>query len=474
MSFDSDKPHENCGIVGIYGHPEAAQLAYLSLHALQHRGQEGSGIVTSDGENVYRHVGMGLVSDVYSDPDKFARLQGHIAIGHNRYSTTGSSMLLNAQPILVTSKAGPMALAHNGNLVNYKLLRDQLEKTGSIFQTTNDSEVILHLAARSQKPTMEAQLLEALQQVRGAYSLVILTKDSLIVARDPHGVRPLALGKLNDTIVVASETCAMDLLGAKYIRDIKPGEMISFSPQGEKTWQINVPPKSAHCIFEFIYFSRPDSQIFGEYVDKTRRKLGKNLALEHPIDADIVISVPDSSNTAGIGYSRRTDMNFDIGLIRNHYIGRTFIQPSQKTRDFNVRVKFNPVGGVLKDRRVVVVEDSIVRGTTLRHLTKMLREAGAKEVHIRVSSPPIKYPCYYGMDFPSPEELIANEKEIEEIREYLGVDSLGYLSLEGLLASVPNGDRGYCTACFSGNYPIPVAENIDKMTIEKDVLIKEI
>ena len=443
MSFDSDKPRENCGIVGIYGHPEAAQLAYLSLHALQHRGQEGSGIVSSDGENVYRHVGMGLVSDVYSNPAKFTRLQGHIAIGHNRYSTTGSSVLVNAQPILVTSKTGPMALAHNGNLVNYKFLRDQLETTGSIFQTTNDSEVILHLAARSQKPTIEEQLLEALQQVRGAYSLVILTKSGLIVARDLHGVRPLALGKLDDTIVVASETCAMDLLGAKYIRDIKPGEMISFSPQGEKTWQISTPPKSAHCIFEFIYFSRPDSQIFGEYVDKTRRKLGKNLALEHPTDGDLVISVPDSSNTAGIGYSRRTDMKFDIGLIRNHYIGRTFIQPSQKARDFNVRVKFNPVGGVLQGRRVVVVEDSIVRGTTLRHLTKMLREAGAKEVHIRVSSPPIKYPCYYGMDFPSPGELIANEKEIEEIRDYLGVDSLGYLSLEGLLASVQIG-RASC------------------------------
>ncbi len=456
MKYYTDKPHENCGIVGIYGHREAARLAFLGLYALQHRGQESSGIVTSDGEKVFRHVGLGLVSDVYSDQERLTRLKGHIAIGHNRYSTTGSSVLLNAQPILVNCKSGPLALAHNGNIVNYKILRNQLEQDGSIFQTTNDSEVILHLAARSHKKTIEEQILDALRVVRGAYSLVLLTEKKLIAARDPFGVRPLALGELKDKIVIASETCAMDLIGAKYIRDIKPGELLRYDSTGEKSWRIADASKSAHCIFEFVYFSRPDSQIFGDYVDKTRRKLGKNLALEHPADADIVISVPDSSNTAAIGFSRRTGIKFDIGLIRNHYIGRTFIQPTQKSRDFNVRVKFNPVGGVLKGRRIVVVEDSIVRGTTLRHLTRMLRKAGAAEVHIRVSSPPIKYPCYYGMDFPSPEELIANEMEIEEIRKYLGVDSLGYLSFDGLLSSVPNGDRGYCTACFSGDYPIPI------------------
>lgn len=474
MDFGADKPRENCGIVGIYGDPEASQLAYLSLHALQHRGQEGSGIVTTNGENVFRHVGLGLVSDVYANKDRFARLVGHIAIGHNRYSTTGSSVLLNTQPILVNSKSGPLALAHNGNLVNYLELREQLEKDGSIFQTTNDSEVILHLAARSKKKTIEEQLLEALRVVRGAYSLVFLTKEKLMVARDPYGVRPLALGKRGNTIVVTSETCAMDLIGAEYIRDVRPGELLSFDQNGEHSWQITKPTRSAHCIFEFVYFSRPDSQIFGEYVDKARRKMGKKLALEHPADADIVISVPDSSNTAGIGYSRRTDMNFEIGLIRNHYIGRTFIQPTQKSRDFNVRVKFNPVGGILQGRRVVVVEDSIVRGTTLRHLTQMLRNGGAKEVHIRVSSPPIRYPCYYGMDFPSQKELIANEMKIDEIRDYLGVDSLGYLSLEGMLSAVPNGDRGYCTACFSGKYPIPIDEKMEKLTLEKGISIQEV
>lgn len=456
MKYPTDKPRENCGIVGIYGHREAARLTYLGLSALQHRGQESSGIVTSNEMEVFRHVGLGLVSDVYSDQEIFTRLKGHIAIGHNRYSTTGSSVLLNAQPILVNCKSGPLAIAHNGNIVNYKILRNQLEQAGSIFQTNNDSEVILHLAARSPKKTIEEQILDALRIVRGAYSLVLLTEKKLIVARDPFGVRPLALGKMKDKIVVASETCAMDLIGAKYLRDIKPGELLRFDSTGEKSWRIADSFRSAHCIFEFVYFSRPDSQIFGEYVDKTRRKLGKNLALEHPANADIVISVPDSSNTAAIGFSRRTGIKFDIGLIRNHYIGRTFIQPTQKTRDFNVRIKFNPVGGILKGRSIVVVEDSIVRGTTLRHLTRMLKKAGAAEVHIRVSSPPIKYPCYYGMDFPSPEELIANEMEIDEIRQYLSVDSLGYLSFEGLLSAVPDRDCGYCTACFSGDYPIPI------------------
>ncbi|HHM24211.1 MAG TPA: amidophosphoribosyltransferase [Bacteroidetes bacterium] len=469
-----DKPHENCGIVGVYGHPEAAKIAYLALHALQHRGQEGSGIVSSDGRSVHRHVGLGLVNDVYSDPAIFERLTGHIAVGHNRYSTTGSSSLLNTQPILVNSKSGPLAIAHNGNLVNYRSLRLILERSGSIFQTTNDSEVILHIAARSRKATLEEQLLDALRAVRGAYSLVFLALDRLIIARDPHGIRPLALGRLGDAVIAASETCALDLIGAEYIRDVNPGELISYSPEGEKVFEIDKAPKTAHCIFEFVYFSRPDSRIFGEYVDKARRKLGKNLALEHPVDADIVISVPDSSNTAAIGYSRRTGIKFDIGLIRNHYIGRTFIQPSQSVRDFNVRVKFNPVGGVLKDRRVVIVDDSIVRGTTLKRLVEMVRKAGAKEVHVRVASPPIRFPCYYGMDFPSREELIANEKDIEEIREYLGVDSLGYLSLEGMLAAVPNSDRGYCTACFSGEYPIPVKEKIEKLAVDHDVRIEEI
>ncbi len=469
-----DKPRENCGIMGIYGGANASELAYLGLHALQHRGQEASGIVTTDGDQVYRHIGTGLVNDIYNDPNIISGLKGHIAVGHNRYSTTGSNTLLNTQPILVNSKQGPLAIAHNGNLTNYKSLRKELENSGSIFQTTNDSEVILHLAARSKKNGIVDQLLDALRQVKGAFSLVFLTRNELIVVRDPYGVRPLALGKIGNTIIAASETCALDLIGADYLCDVKPGELICFNQKGQFSTRISEPVKPAHCIFEFVYFSRPDSKIFGEYVDKARRKLGKNLAIGHSVDADIVISVPDSSNTAAIGYSRRSNIKFDIGLIRNHYVGRTFIQPSQKTRDFNVRLKFNDVGGVLKDRRVVLVDDSIVRGTTIKHLVRMLRKAGAREVHIRVSSPPIKHPCYYGMDFPSQGELIANRMDTEEIREYLGVDSLEYLTFDELLASVPNGELGYCTACFSGNYPIPVKEKFEKLDIEKEVTIQEL
>ena len=467
--FEWDEPHEECGIVGVYGSEAAAELAYMGLYALQHRGQESAGIVSSDGENVFRHVGMGLVADVFQDQKILGRLKGRIAIGHNRYSTTGSSQLLNSQPLLVNCKEGPLAIAHNGNLVNYRALRKQLEAEGSIFQTTMDSEVILHLTARSQAETLPERLLDALRQVRGAYSVVFLTRDKLIVARDPHGVRPLALGRMGDVTIAASESCVMDLVGAEYIRDVEPGELLIVDENGLQSHRIAEKIRPAHCIFEFVYFSRPDSRIFGEYVDKARRKLGKNLALEHPVDADIVISVPDSSNTAAIGYSRRTGIKFEIGLIRNHYIGRTFIQPTQTKRDSNVRIKFNPVGGVLKDRRVVIVEDSIVRGTTLKNLVKMIRKAGAREIHIRVSSPPVRYPCYYGMDFPTHGEVIAASKSVEEIREYLGVDSLAYLSLEGLLASVPNGDKGYCTACFSGQYPIPVEEMGEKSEVEKQI-----
>ncbi|HDI51663.1 amidophosphoribosyltransferase [candidate division KSB1 bacterium 4484_219] len=469
-----DKPRENCGIVGIYGHSEAAQLAYLSLYALQHRGQESAGIVSSDGENVYRVAGMGLVNDVFADVQKLKRLKGNIAIGHNRYSTAGASQPMNVQPLLVRCKEGPLGIAHNGNLVNYRQIRRQLEAKGSIFQTTSDSEVILHLTARSPAPTIEQRLLDALSQVRGAYSLVFITLNKLIIARDPHGVRPLSLGRLGDAWIAASESCAMDLLGAKYLRDVEPGEFLAINNEGLTSYRIGEVVQPAHCIFELVYFSRPDSRVCGECVDKARRKMGKNLALEHPADADIVISVPDSSNTAAIGYSRRSNIKFDIGLIRNHYIGRTFIQPIQSIRDFNVRVKFNPVEGVLKGRRIVIVEDSIVRGTTLKHLTRMLRKAGAKEVHIRVSSPPIRFPCFYGMDFPTKDEVIASHNSVEQIRRYLEVDSLGYLSLEGLLASVPNEGRGYCTACFNGEYPIPIDEKVEKLDIEKEVKTVEL
>ncbi len=461
-----DKPKEACGVIGVYGYPEAAMMTYLGLYALQHRGQEGAGIVSSDGEKIYRHVGQGLVNDVFSSPDIIKKLKGQLAIGHNRYSTTGADQKINVQPILVNSKEGPLALGHNGNLVNSRALRDMLQKSGALFQTTTDSEVIVHLIAHSKEPDIVSSVKDALNKVRGAYSLVILTKDKLIAARDPSGFRPLSFGYLDKGYVVASETCAMDLIGAEYIRDVNPGELLIIDENGIRSESLNGNNEHAHCIFEFIYFSRPDSRVFGEYVDKTRRKLGKRLAEEHPADADIVIAVPDSSNTAALGYAHQLGIPFELGLIRNHYIGRTFIQPQQKIRHFNVKVKFNPVGGVLKGKRVVVVEDSIVRGTTLKILTQVIRKAGAKEVHVRVSSPPIRHPCYYGMDFPTRKELIASSMSVEEIRKHLGVDSLGYLSMKGLLSAVPREGRGYCTACFGGPYPVPVEEIFEKAQYE--------
>jgi amidophosphoribosyltransferase len=451
-----DKPREFCGVIGIHSHPQAAEMAYLGLYSMQHRGQEGAGIVSSDGKEVFRHVGMGLINDVFNSREILQQLKGDIAIGHNRYSTTGSDSAANVQPILVNSKDGPLALAHNGNLVNSKSLRDNLQNEGAIFQTSTDSEIIVHLICRSHAPTFIEKVKEALNQIRGAFSLLIMTREYLIAARDPSAIRPLAFGMAGNSAVIASETCAMDLIGAEYKRDVEPGELIIIGKDGLRNDSIGSSPNRKHCIFEFIYFSRPDSRIFGEYVDKTRRKLGKQLAIEHPADADIVISVPDSSNTAALGYSNVTGIKFELGLIRNHYIGRTFIQPLQKIRDFAVKIKFNPVGGVLQDRRVVIVEDSIVRGTTLRLLISMLKRAGAREVHVRVSSPPIRFPCFYGMDFPTEEELIANKKSVKEIRQFLGVHSLGYLSLEGLLEAAPGDPCHYCTACFNGEYPVPV------------------
>jgi len=462
MNKTIDKPDDYCGIVGVYGSPEASIWTYLGLYSLQHRGQESSGIASSNGEKVYKHLGMGLVSDVFNQ-EILDNLPGHIAIGHNRYSTTGSSNAQNIGPIVVNHKLGTIGVAHNGNLVNSKSLKEKLEDRGSIFQTTTDSEVILHLVAKSWHPTISEKIKDAVQQIEGAFSLVFLTKNELIALRDPHGIRPLAMGKKGDSYIFASETCVFDLIGAEYVRDVKPGEMIVVDKNGISSHQVFQNSKPKHCVFEFVYFSRPDSQIFGEYVDKTRRKLGKNLAEEKPCEADIVISVPDSSNTAALGFSARSDAKYEIGLIRNHYIGRTFIHPKQKLRDMNVRIKYNTVGGVLKDRRVVLVDDSIVRGTTLKGLVKRLRDAGAKEVHIRITSPPIKYPCYYGMDFPTKQELIANGKDVNEIKDFLGVDSLEYLSLEKMLDAMPK-DNGqdYCTACFSGEYPVDIKECLVK------------
>jgi amidophosphoribosyltransferase len=466
---DLDRPHDYCGIVGIFGTPEAAVWTYFGLYSLQHRGQESAGIASSDGRRIYKHLAMGLVSDVFNE-EVLSQLPGHIAIGHNRYSTTGSSNTQNIGPIIVNHKLGTIGVAHNGNLVNSTNLREKLEDRGSIFQSTTDSEVILHLVAKSLRTTIEDKIFDACQQIKGAFSLIFITKEKLIAVRDPHGFRPLALGRKGDSVVIASETCAFDLIGAEYIRDVKCGEMIVVDNTGINSYHELEKSTPRHCVFEFVYFSRPDSQIFGEYVDKTRRKLGKNLAQELPCDADIVISVPDSSNTAALGYAARSDAKYEIGLIRNHYIGRTFIQPKQGLRDMNVRIKFNTVGGVLKGRKVVIVDDSIVRGTTLRDLVKRIRDAGAIEVHVRVSSPPIRFPCFYGMDFPTRKELVANEKDTSEIAEFLGVDSLGYLSLDKMLDAMPqdNGQQ-YCTACFSGNYPIPIEDEMRKERNEQQV-----
>lgn len=473
--IECDEIREHCGVFAIYGHPRAAELTYLGLYALQHRGQESAGIVSSDGANVYRHVGLGLVADVFADPRNLEGLKGHMAIGHNRYSTTGSTSLPNAQPLAIKFHGGSLAIAHNGNLVNSKTLRDRLEAEGSIFATSTDSEVILHLVARSHEEDLISQLLDALRQIEGAYSMVCLSKEYIIAVRDPHGFRPLCMGLKDNAIVFASESCALDLIEAEYVRDVEPGEMVVVDGSGPTSYHLPPAERVTQCIFEFIYFSRPDSRIFGEYVDKTRRKLGKVLAEESPApSADTVISVPDSSNTAALGFAHRAGLPYDMGLIRNHYIGRTFIHPSPAMRDFNVRIKFNTVGGVLRGRKVVVVDDSIVRGTTLQKLTRLIRKAGASEVHLRISSPPIRYPCFFGMDFPTRKELIAAYHSVEEVKEYMNVDSLAYLSVEGMLRAVPVGRCGYCTCCFTGDYPVKIEEAYDKYLLEHSVNILEL
>jgi amidophosphoribosyltransferase len=465
--FTHDHPRDHCGIMGIFGHPNAAELTYLGLYALQHRGQESAGIVSTDGSALYDVRGMGLVADVFNDHSRFHELTGNRAIGHVRYSTAGASTLANVQPLIVRTKDGPLAIGHNGNLVNSRALRSKLEHDGAIFQTDSDTELIVHLISRSHEPTLSGRVAEALKQIQGAFSLVFLSKDEMIVARDPHGFRPLCLGGKGDAIVTASETCALDLIDAEYVREVEPGEILSISAHGIES--TTFAPASLHmCVFELIYFARPDSRIFGGSVDRSRRKLGKILAEEAPADADIVISVPDSSNTSALGYARQSGIKYELGLIRNHYIGRTFINPSQFMRSFNARVKYNPVEGVLKGKRVVIVEDSIVRGTTLKKLAGLIRKAGAKEVHIRVASPPIQYPCFYGMDFPTRKELIAAWNTPEQIRDFLGVDSLKYISVEGMLAATHDDPGRYCTACFTGRYPVPLSEAEAQALLEFD------
>ena len=447
-----DRLHEECGVFGIHGHPEAAELAYYGLYALQHRGQESCGIAAGDGSLLCAHRGMGLVAEVFRR-HTLASLPGHLAIGHNRYSTHGSTTLVNAQPLVVTCRAGMLAVAHNGNLVNAARLRRAMEAEGSIFQSSCDTEVVLHLAARSRATTVVGMLQEAVQQIEGAGSFLFATRDTLIAYRDPHGFRPLALGRIGGASVIASETCAFDLIDAVYERDVEPGEMLVLSPEGETSRRATPPARRHQCIFEHVYFARPDSKVFGENVDRARRRCGKQLAREHAVPADIVISVPDSSNTAAMGYAQVSGLRYEIGLIRNHYIGRTFIDPEPGMRSFGVRVKFNPVVGVLRGRRVVVVDDSIVRGTTMRQLVKLIRGAGAVEVHLRIASPPISWPCFYGIDTPARSELLAARESLEEMRRSLGIDTLAYLSLEGLRACVED-PQNYCTACFDGRYPV--------------------
>lgn len=470
-SLHNDKPREECAVVGVYGHPKAAYFSYLGLYALQHRGQESSGIVSNDQGKFYKHVDLGLVADVFSNINDIEKLKGHHAIGHNRYSTTGSTQPINAQPLVVSSKDGPMAISHNGNFVNSQELHEKLENEGAIFQTTTDTEIFLHLIARSKKQTIVEKIKDSLEQIKGAYSLAILTKHELIAVKDPRGFRPLCIGTKDGAYILASESCALDIMDAELIREVDPGEIVVINKNGLSSFWLDEKSERSACIFEFIYFSRPDSRIFGEKVDKARRRLGKTLALENQVDADRIISVPDSSNTAALGYAQESGIKFEIGLIRNHYIGRTFIHPVQSMRDFSVRIKFNPVQGVLKNKRVIIVEDSIVRGTTLKLLTRMVRNAGASEIHVRVSSPPIRFPCFYGMDFPTREELIASNMSVEEIRKFIEVDSLTYLSMEGLLNSVPHERGEYCTACFSGDYPMVPNTKIEKFQLENGIVI---
>ncbi|MBM9590188.1 amidophosphoribosyltransferase [Leptospira sp. 201903075] len=455
MILQSDKPKEECAIFGIYNSKEAANFTYLGLYSMQHRGQESSGIVTTDGSHLYRYANMGLVANIFTQP-KIKELIGDAAIGHNRYSTTGASFLRNAQPIRVESHLGPVALAHNGNLVNSWDIRNRLERDGSIFQTTIDSEVIVHLMAKSHKTDLLEALCESLSQVRGAYSLLVLTPRYLIAVRDPNGFRPLVMGKRSDgAIVFASETCAFDITETEYVRDVEPGEMVVIDHTGVRSLYPFPKAKPSLCIFEYIYFARPDSYIFEESVYKVRKSLGRQLARVMPVEADVIIPVPDSANIAALGYSEESGIPYQSGLVRSHYIGRTFIEPDQKIRDFGAKIKYNVVKEVVNGKRVVIIDDSVMRGTTSRKIIKMIRNAGAKEIHFRVSAPPTVSPCYYGIDIPTHKELIASTHSIDEIQKYLRVDSLAYLTLDTMHKAVEgHKGGGFCDACFTSNYPV--------------------
>ncbi len=462
---ESGKPRHECGICGIFNHPDSSKLTYFGLYALQHRGQESAGIVSSDGNNVAIHKAMGLVPDVFSE-EILQGLAGHLAIGHVRYSTTGASTATNTQPLLVRHRGHCFSVAHNGNLVNASALRADLEEQGSVFQTTMDSEVVLHLLVRFAREGFDAALEKTFSAIKGAFSILLMTEDSMIAVRDPDGFRPLCLGRLSsggkESWIVASETCALDLIEAEYVRDVEPGEVLIIDKNGMRSlfpWPKQTPH---HCIFEHVYFARPDSEVFGINVYHARKEMGKILAEEAKIDADFVMPFPDSGNYAALGYAQQSGIPLEFGVIRNHYVGRTFIQPTQSMRDFNVRVKLNPVRSFLQDKRIIIVEDSIIRGTTGKSRVAALRQAGAKEVHMVVSCPPTKHACYYGIDFPSVSQLVAGSKEIEEICDYLGLDSLHYLSLDGLVRATGMEKEKFCLACFDGVYPVAPDRNFHK------------
>ena len=448
-----DKFRDACGVFGIYGHAEASKMAYLGLYALQHRGQESAGIASADGDRVRVLREMGYVNDIFN-AEKLASLSGSIAVGHTRYSTAGESKLSNAQPIVINCVHGQVGVAHNGNIVNADEIRQRLVRAGSIFQTNSDTEVVLHLFARSQAASVQDALVESITQLTGAFSLALITKDHLIAVRDPHGFRPLALGRLGDAWVVCSETCALDLIGGTYVRDVEPGELLMIGPSGPRSIKPFPASKLSHCIFEHVYFARPDSEVFGQSVNEVRTNLGRALARETGVPADVVVPIPDSGVCAAIGYSEEAHIPLRFGLIRNHYVGRTFIEPAQAIRHFGVKVKLNPVKSILVGKRVVLIDDSIVRGTTSRKIVKMVRASGASEVHLRISCPPTISPCFYGVDTPRRQELIAATHTLDEICKYVGADSLGYLSLEGLMSSVNGRGPAYCTSCYTGRYPV--------------------
>jgi amidophosphoribosyltransferase len=463
-----DKFHDECGVFAIYGHPEAATLANLGLHALQHRGQESAGIASLHQDEIICHKSMGHVADIFTDK-VLSELKGEAAIGHTRYSTSGDTVVLNAQPFSVRCNKGPIAVAHNGNITNAQFLRNELEQSGSIFQATSDTEVVLHLVARSSEKTMPAALRDALLQLEGAFSLVFLAENRLIVARDPRGFRPLAMGQLEHSggriaYVFASETCAFDLINAVYISDVEPGEMVIVGPEGLTRERYCPPEEKAHCVFEHVYFARPDSLVFGKSIAHSRERMGRLLAQHCPADADIVVPVPDSGVAAALGFAAESGLRFRQALIRNHYVGRTFIEPAQSIRDFGVKLKLNPVRHLLDGQRVVLVDDSLVRGTTSRKIVRMVRSAGAKEVHLRISCPPTISPCFYGVDTPTKGELIAANNTLEGIRRFTGADSVGYLPLSALSEAVEDHERNYCYACYTGNYPTHLVNIGDLMT----------